>query len=141
MGEPGPCPTHLQLTDLCLLTRRPLSPFQLPGRSSAGRGRAVTFPGTATGPEDSSPFGTGDLGDPATFWGRHEPFGVTAGAQSISFKAIASGHHLDWGPLESGRPQPGGAPVHWLLSCWPWSGRWVAPWVVGFCPLPVLCSL
>lgn len=37
-------------------------------------GRAVTFPGRATGPEDSLPFGAEGLGDPEPSWGHREPF-------------------------------------------------------------------
>lgn len=70
----------------------------------------MTFPGRATGPEDSLPFGTEGLGDPGPSWGCHEPFGLTAGAHRVGFKATAHGHQTDQGPLESGRSVACGCP-------------------------------
>ena len=61
----------------------------------------ATFPGKATGPEDSLLSGTEGLGDSGPKWGCHEPFGVNAGAWRVSFKTTANGHQTDRGPFES----------------------------------------
>lgn len=62
------------------------------------------FPGTVMGPKDPLPFGTEGLLDLGPSWERHKPFRVTAGAQRVSLRATAKGHHTDQGPLGSGSP-------------------------------------
>lgn len=94
LGEPGPLP------------RSP--PPHARGRSGSWEGlrwegRWVTFPGRATGPEDSLPFGTEGLGDPGPKWGRQEPFGclVNAGARRVSCEGTGNGRQTGQGPFES----------------------------------------
>lgn len=76
---PAPLTFSAQASACCLAGPQGLSSF-------GWEAEAVTFPGTATSPEDLLPFGTEGLGDPGTSRGCHETSTVAAGSQGVSLR-------------------------------------------------------